>query len=210
MVLAVAWRWFYGQSMWHTAKKPTMKTSIDITQPDWLQEKIGTRPTLCDDVTRMDFVLTLAEETVTRRYGGPFAAAVFSGNGELVAVGVNSVLPQHNSILHAEVVALMFAQQQWQQHALPQHTLFSSCAPCAMCLGAIFWSGVSRVVSAATKADAEATGFDEGPVFPQTLEYLREAGIELVEGLQRQRAKQILLDYRAGGGDIYNPLSAKI
>ncbi|QGX40857.1 nucleoside deaminase [Permianibacter aggregans] len=186
-----------------------MNAAIHITQPDWLRQMVSNCPSLADDQQRMAFVLDLAQETVRRGYGGPFSAAVFAESGQLISVGVNSVLPQHNSVLHAEVVALMFAEQYQQRHDLPRHSLFCSCAPCAMCLGAIFWSGVQRVVSAATKADAEAAGFDEGPVFPQTLDYLRKAGIELVEGLQRQRARQILLDYRAGGGEIYNPLSGQ-
>jgi len=186
-----------------------MHDTLQIEQPEWLLARLFTVPDMRDDSERIDWVLSLAEESVQRRYGGPFAAAVFSATGELIAAGVNSVLPQHNSVLHAEVVALMFAERARQQHALPGHVLFSSCAPCAMCLGAIFWSGVRRVVSAATKDDAEQAGFDEGPVFPQTLEYLRNAGIEFSDGLQRQRGRKILLDYQALGGEIYNPFSAK-
>ena len=69
--------------------------------------------------------------------------------------------------VHGEMVAIQFAQQKLKTFALKDKTgakeycLFTSCEPCAMCLGGTFWSGVSKMVCAATKADAESIGFDE-------------------------------------------------
>jgi tRNA(Arg) A34 adenosine deaminase TadA len=73
-----------------------------------------------------------------------------------------------------------------------------------MCLGATLWSGVSRVVWAATRDDAFRLAFDEGPVFPQSYEYLRRRGIEFREGLLRDEARAVFALYQQRGGAIYN------
>jgi tRNA(Arg) A34 adenosine deaminase TadA len=73
-----------------------------------------------------------------------------------------------------------------------------------MCLGAVLWSGVSRVICAATKEDASRIGFDEGPVYESSYEYLRERGIEVVRGLMREEAVKAFDLYKEKGGVIYN------
>lgn len=122
----------------------------------------------------MRFVIDLAHENVARRTGGPFAAAVFrSDDGRCVSAGVNSVMRLNSAVLHAEVVALMFAQARVGSYTLrvadASYELVTSCEPCAMCLGAILWSGVRRLVCGAARSDAERIGFDEGPVFPELM-----------------------------------------
>jgi tRNA(Arg) A34 adenosine deaminase TadA len=162
-------------------------------------------PEARDDAERMHLVLGLARESVARDGGGPFAAAVFAG-GRAVAVGINRVLPEKNSVLHAEMLALMLAERHYANHnlgAIPDLTLVSSCEPCAMCLGAILWSGMRRTVSGALREDAEQAGFDEGPVFPASHRYLAERGIELVSGVLRAQGRQVFDLYRERGGSLY-------
>jgi tRNA(Arg) A34 adenosine deaminase TadA len=72
-----------------------------------------------------------------------------------------------------------------------------------MCLGATLWSGVSRIVCAATKADAEAIGFKEGPVFEASYDHLREAGIEVKKEVLQKEAALVLKEY-GENGLIYN------
>jgi len=84
-----------------------------------------------------------------------------------------------------------------------QYELFTSCEPCAMCLGATLWSGVSRIVCAAKKDDAAAIGFDEGPVFEESYDHLRKAGVEVVRGVMREKAAEVLANY-GRIGFIYN------
>ena len=125
-----------------------------------------------------------------------------------IAAGINRVLPAKNSLLHAEVVAIMLAERHYDRHNLgdadlPRLTLISSCEPCAMCLGAILWSGLRRVVSGALREDAERAGFDEGPVFPASHRYLEARGIELAHGVLREEARQLFDLYRARGGRLY-------
>lgn len=182
-----------------------LPTYLAITLPEWVAATVATWPQTHDDAERMRQVLALARESIERDAGGPFAAAVYDG-ARVVAVGINRVIPERNSVLHAEVLALMLAEQHYASHDLggvPDLTLVSSCEPCAMCLGATLWSGILRVVSGAARADAEAAGFDEGPVFPASHAYLAARGIELVHGVLREEAAALFDLYRARGGRVY-------
>jgi tRNA(Arg) A34 adenosine deaminase TadA len=126
-----------------------------------------------------------------------------------VSVGVNSVVRLNNPTLHAEMVAFMRAGAAVGSYSLaapglPAHELFTSCEPCAMCLGAVLWSGVKRVVYAARRDDATRLDFDEGPVFPESFAYLRRRGIRLEGGPLREAAREVMEEYRRSGAPIYN------
>ena len=110
----------------------------------------------------MHRALALALESA-RTGGGPFGALVATPDGEVVSTGTNQVLARHDSTAHAEVVAIRDAQRRRGTHRLDGLVLYTSCAPCIQCYGAIYWSGLARVVACATKEDAEAIGFEEGP-----------------------------------------------
>jgi tRNA(Arg) A34 adenosine deaminase TadA len=183
---------------------------LRIKNPDWV-EAVGEwqRPYTADD-DKMRFAILLARENVLRGAGGPFGAAVFEvGTGRLVAAGVNSVVRLSNSVLHAEIMALMMAQQRLQSFTLgapglPRHELVTSCEPCAMCLGATVWSGVKRLVCGAARADASKLGFDEGPVFPDSYRYLQDRKIEIVRGVLAEQASDVLRLYWSRDGKVYN------
>ena len=84
-----------------------------------------------------------------------------------------------------------------------QFELFTSCEPCAMCLGATLWSGVSRIVCAATKDDAQAIGFDEGPVYKSSYDHLVSCGVQVTRNVMREEAASVLRRY-GSSGLIYN------
>ena len=159
---------------------------------------------------RMRFVIQLALTNVTAQTGGPFGAAVFeTKTGRLIAVGVNVVEPTNCSLAHAEVVALANAHRTLQQFdlgapGLPKLTLVTSCEPCAMCYGAILWSGVRNVVCAARGSDATAIGFDEAPKPKNWVTELEKRGISVVRDMCRAEAKEVFGLYRQTGGRIYN------
>jgi tRNA(Arg) A34 adenosine deaminase TadA len=161
------------------------------------------------DGDKMRVAITLARLNVETGSGGPFGAAVFERRtGRLVACGVNLVLPLKNSVLHAEVVALMFAQSTLGTHDLGPsrdgpYELFTSCEPCAMCIGAVHWSGVSRLVTGATRDDVENIGFDEGPVQPASYQYLEDHGIAIVHQVLRDDARSVLTRYINTRGSLY-------
>jgi tRNA(Arg) A34 adenosine deaminase TadA len=185
--------------------------AVAIDTPPWVDAVAKVDDVFGSDESRMRLAIRLARENVTRGAGGPFGAAVFRlPDGVLVAAGVNSVTRLANSVLHAEVLAIMLAQQRVGAHTLnapglPPHVLVTSCEPCAMCLGATLWSGVRRLVCGAAREDAVAVGFDEGPVFPESYAYLESRGISVVRGVLRKEAAAVLELYRRSGGPVYNP-----
>ena len=201
-----------------------------IALPPWCEEleRVGERYEAPLD--RMRVAIALSRRNVEEGSGGPFGAAIFeASSGRLVAVGVNSVVRLNNAVLHAETMAVMRASARRGSFTLASSTggaegaeggeegeegkggkgaepleLYTSCEPCAMCLGAILWSGLRRVIFAARRDDAEALGFDEGPVFPDTFAYLRRRGVSVEAGPLREEARAVLANYRAAGGAIYN------
>lgn len=184
---------------------------LAIALPDWTASAVDWTRTYATDDDKMDVAVALSRLNVEHRTGGPFGAAVFDlDSGRLVGIGVNSVVRLNCSALHAEIVAVMLAEQHVHSYSLSapglhRHELVTSCEPCAMCLGATLWSGVKRLVCGATRDDAMALGFDEGPVFPASYDYLQHAGIEIVREVRRDEARAVLKAYQANAGPIYNP-----
>lgn len=178
--------------------------SFTFVLPQWLQHKCADVSPLATDEQRMAFVLDITREQIKRRSGGPFAAAVFGPQGELVAVGVNLVEPGQCSLLHAELVAIALAQQQLGRYDLEGCELVCSTEPCAMCFGAVPWSGVTRLVCGARDADARAIGFDEGAKLTDWQAALEARGIGVTRDVLREEAAALLQDYASGGGLIYN------
>ena len=183
-----------------------MAARLTIDLPAWVEAATAGGQTFRDDHDKMALVIRLAEENATRGEGGPFGAAVFElGSGRVVAAAVNRVVQASSFVLHAELLALMFAQQRVGSSTLrtpggPGHELVTSCEPCAMCLGATLWSGVSRLVIGAERADAMSVGFEEGPVFAESYAYIAERGVETVRGIRRDEAARLLHAYRNSGG----------
>jgi tRNA(Arg) A34 adenosine deaminase TadA len=195
-----------------SAASPTHDTVpvVYVDYPGWVPEVIGRTTTYPDDEAKMRLAIALSRANVEHGTGGPFGAAIFEKvSGRLVAVGMNSVVRLNNCTLHGEMVAFMMAQHvvgafSLSAPGLPVHELFTSCEPCAMCLGATLWSGVRRVVYGAGRADASRLDFEEGPVFPASYKYLEDRGIEIVRDLLRDEARSVLELYRAKNGKIYN------
>ncbi len=185
---------------------------IQIVFPDWIDGYLARYPThFSDDRQRMALVLDLAREHVRLGTGGPFSAAVFAArDGRLLAVGVNLVLSSWCSSAHAEMVAIASAQQRLGHQDLRQAvpggcTLFSSAEPCAMCMGALPWSGIERLVCAARDEDVRAIGFDEGHKPPDWVTGYAQRGIGVTRDLLRDEAIEVLNHYAATGGQIYGP-----
>lgn len=180
-----------------------------IEAPEWFAEVVDWSVTYRSDEERMRMVVELARQNVVRGTGGPFGAGVFeSAGGRLIGAGVNAVTRLGNSVLHAEPLAIMFAQARLGTWALgstdESYLLVTSCEPCAMCLGATLWSGVRGLVCGAAKEDATAVGFDEGPVFAESWAYLERRGIRTARNVLRDEAVAVLQLYRTTGGAIYN------
>lgn len=188
-----------------------MSMAVVWEMPQWLAEVADPAPEdMADAEVRMRFVLELVDRQLAAGSGGPFAAAVFDADTyQLIACGVNRAVPSCSSSAHAEIVALSRAQQRLGSFDLSaggsRYELVSSTEPCAMCLGALPWSGIRALVCGAADADARAAGFDEGDKPIEWQAGLRARGIAVTTGVAREAAARQLARYAAAGGTIYNP-----
>jgi len=187
------------------------ETEITFCLPAWVRAAYLVNPPTCATVKeRASLTIELARRNVAEGTGGPFGAAVFDhGTGKLLSVGVNRVVSEQCSVAHAEIMALCLAQRALQTHDLgaagmPVCELVSSTEPCAMCLGAIPWSGVRRLVCAAREEDARRIGFDEGDKPDAWVAALERRGITVLRDVCRAEAVAVLDAYLREGGFIYN------
>lgn len=184
---------------------------VTLGLPGWVEELLPdperTYPTEED---RMRLVVELSRLNVERGTGGPFGAAIFEREtGRLLAPGMNLVVPSSCSVAHAEMVAIMIAQQVVGDFDLgsegkPAYELYASTEPCAMCFGATPWSGVRGLLCGARDEDARAVGFDEGAKLPDWITALEERGISVERDVLREDAARVLRDYANSGGEVYN------
>ncbi len=129
-----------------------------VGNPAWLVEIEEIRHLCPDDESGLRHAIDLAHENVLHGTGRPFGAVVVDGaSREVIGVGVDGVERLHDSVAHAEIVALLAAEARSGRAPPPaagRSTLYCSCEPCALCLTAILASGVGRVVYAARREDA--------------------------------------------------------
>lgn len=182
-----------------------LATSAEIRLPDWLAAWPAPAAPVSDS-DAMKLAVAIARENVARRSGGPFGACLRAdSSGEIIGVGVNLAAASGNPVLHAETVALSLAGARLA--AAGGVTLFTSCEPCIMCLGAAHWAEVKRIVSAASKDDAEAVGFEEGAGTRELRAEMMARGVVFADGLLRDEGAAVLRLYVESGGAIYGPRS---
>ena len=184
--------------------------------PDWIERFSIDSDLLYPSVEeRMRLAIQLAHLNIEHGTGGPFGAGIFEcQSGRLLAVGVNCVETLNCSIAHAEIMAIAIAQRVTGSYDLTGETdityeLVTSTEPCAMCLGAIPWSGVRSVVCGARDEDARAIGFEEGAKPGDWMKSLEDRGIRVRRDILREQAKAVLLEYPERGGLIYNARKVK-
>jgi len=185
-------------------------STYTIELPGWVNTYIPESKSVYTTIEdRMELAVELAAQNI-KHDGGPFGAAVFERqSGKLIAPGINPVMQTNCSVVHAEIVAIILAQQKVATfdlgaEGLPEYELVTTTEPCAMCLGAIPWSGIRSVVCGARDEDARNIGFDEGEKPEQWIESLEERAINVTRDILRDKAKAILQQYVDTGGVIYN------
>ncbi len=181
---------------------------VILALPDWILECCGDPARSFPEADqRLRLAVELARRNVERDTGGPFGAAIFDlATFRLVAAGVNRVIPESCSVAHAETMAIMLAQKRlgtFDLRSAGDFELATSAEPCAMCYGALPWSGIRRLVYGATREDVQAIGFDEGDKPPDWARALEARGIEVVHALLRVEARDALECYRSRNGNIY-------
>lgn len=147
--------------------------------------------------------IKLAESGMKANKGGPFGAIIVDKNGNIVGKGNNQVTSTNDPTAHAEVVAIRDACKNLGTFQLVGCTIYSSCEPCPMCLGAIYWARPERIIFAASREDAAVIGFDDDFIYKEiplpiedrqipTEQLLREEGIGV---FNQWASKEDKIDY---------------
>jgi len=124
--------------------------------------------------------IQLSVENVNSGRGGPFAAVIVQ-NGKIVAEGVNSVTSSNDPTAHAEVMAIRQACQHLGTFMLKGCEIYTSCEPCPMCLGAIYWAHLGRIYFANVAADASKIGFDDSFIYREFAKSIGERSIPMMQ-----------------------------
>ncbi len=135
--------------------------------------------------------ISLAEENVQLMHGGPFGAVVVK-DGKIVGIGRNRVTEDNDPTAHAEIVAIRDAAKKLDTFDLSGCQIYSSCEPCPMCLGAIYWSHFDKLYYAATKDDAAKADFDDSFIYKEfslpkeersilSVQMMRESAVKVFE-----------------------------
>ena len=130
--------------------------------------------------------IQLAVENVHSGQGGPFGAVIVK-DGNILAEGANRVTLTNDPTAHAEVLAIREACKKLGLFELRNCDLYTSCEPCPMCLGAIYWARLSRVYFGGLAADAAHAGFDDSFIYREIAEAHGERAIPMVQ-LMREEA----------------------
>jgi tRNA(Arg) A34 adenosine deaminase TadA len=139
--------------------------------------------------------IQLAREGMNRNEGGPFGAIVVK-NGQIIGRGNNQVTSSNDPTAHAEIVAIREACRHLNSFQLDDCVLFTSCEPCPMCLGAIYWARPSQVFYACTRHDASQAGFDDSFIYEEIQADIHDRKIPMTQ-LGRQDALRLFEEWRA-------------
>ncbi|MFO7979032.1 MAG: nucleoside deaminase [Bacteroidales bacterium] len=119
-----------------------------------------------EDQKFLQMAIAMAEDNVKENQGGPFGAVIVK-EGQVIGRGINRVTQTNDPTAHAEITAIRDACNQAGDFSLDGSVIYSSCEPCPMCLGAIYWARISRIVFASSNVDAAAAGFDDSFIYKQ-------------------------------------------
>jgi guanine deaminase len=136
----------------------------------------------------MRVAIALSIENVRTGRGGPFAAVV-SKDGALIGRGVNLVTATNDPTAHAEVSAIRAACQALGSFHLTGCELYTTCEPCPMCLGAIYWARLSRYYYGNTRSDAARIGFDDSFIYQEFGKLPEERGVGGIRLLPHEAAE---------------------
>jgi guanine deaminase len=141
----------------------------------------------------MSQAISLAQNGMDANAGGPFGAVVVCG-GEIIGKGWNQVTSTNDPTAHAEVTAIREACQRLGSFQLDGCTLYTSCEPCPMCLGAIYWARPAKVVFACTREDAAEIGFDDHFIYDEIEKPIEERQMEIVN-FMRDEALEVFKNW---------------
>jgi len=143
--------------------------------------------------------IELAQNGIDANDGGPFGAIVVK-DGKIIGEGCNRVTSTNDPTAHAEVVAIRQACQNLNSFQLEDCTIYTSCEPCPMCLGAIYWARPKQMFFACNREDAARVGFDDRLIYEEierpieqrrikSINFLREEGLKVFENWAKKSDK---------------------
>jgi guanine deaminase len=137
------------------------------------------------DNTFMARAIQLSLDNVLSGQGGPFGAVVVK-DGVIVAEGVNRVTSTNDPTAHAEVIAIRQACAKLSTFVLKDCEIYTSCEPCPMCLGAIYWSHLARVYFGNLASDTSRIGFDDSFIYREFAQPFPERRIPMIQLMREQ------------------------
>ncbi len=144
--------------------------------------------------------IELSEKGMDSQAGGPFGAVIVK-NGEIVAEGFNQVTSSNDPTAHAEVVAIRKACEKLNSFQLDGCIIYTSCEPCPMCLGAIYWARPKALYYACTKEDAAEIGFDDQFIYEELDKKMENRTISFIN-LEREEGRKVFKKWEAKEGRV--------
>ena len=142
----------------------------------------------------MQRAIELAHQGMDSNQGGPFGCVIVK-NGEIIAEGFNRVTSTNDPTAHAEVVAIRQACEVLESFQLAGCTIYTSCEPCPMCLGAIYWARPGAVFYAASRQDAAAIDFDDQFIYNEIEQPIENRHIPFTQ-INRQNARELFTQWQ--------------
>src|SRR5690554_3119338 len=152
------------------------------------------------DIEFINRAIMLSEKGMDSNKGGPFGAIVVRDN-VVIAAGVNQVTSKNDPTAHAEVVAIRKACEKLGTFQLDDCIIYTSCEPCPMCLGAIYWARPKAVYYACTKEDAAEIGFDDHFIYDELDKNIENRKIKFIN-LDREEGKKVFKKWEAKEGRV--------
>ncbi len=153
-----------------------------------------------EDEYFLNEAIQLAREGMKKRLGGPFGCVIVK-EGKIIGRGNNQVTSSNDPTAHAEVIAIRDACRALQHFQLTGCILYTSCEPCPMCLGAIYWARPDRIVLAATRQDAAEAGFDDRLIYEELVLPIEQRRIP-ISAMMREEARAIFEEWKRDPGKI--------
>lgn len=150
---------------------------------------------MCNHSKFITEAVELSRNGMNNNEGGPFGAIIVK-DGKVVGRGNNRVTSSNDPTAHAEVVAIRDACKNLNSFQLDDCILYTSCEPCPMCLGAIYWARPSKVFYANTREDAAAIGFDDDFIYEEINVSMDDRKIPF-EQLGREEALQVFKEWQS-------------
>ena len=133
----------------------------------------------------MQMAIDLSEYNVKQAQGGPFGAVIVK-DGMVIARSANRVVPTNDPTAHAEVSVIRLACQELETYNLEGCEIYTSCEPCPMCLGAIYWARISKIYYANTKQDAAEIGFDDHFIYDELQQPMEKRKLPFVQMMHNE------------------------